>query len=51
MTESSFFLGIDAGGSRCKARLLDKNQNVLAEVESGPANARIGVAQLKVALV
>ncbi|WP_411816266.1 BadF/BadG/BcrA/BcrD ATPase family protein [Hyphococcus sp. DH-69] len=51
MTEASFFLGIDAGGSRCKARLVDPNGQILAEVESGPANARIGIERLKTALI
>ncbi len=51
MTEASFYLGIDAGGSRCKARLVNKDRQVLAEVESGPANARIGVARLTAILM
>ena len=51
MTEASFYLGIDAGGSRCKARLVNKEMQMLAEVESGPANARIGVDRLTAILV
>lgn len=49
MTEANLFLGIDAGGSRCKARLVDADANVLAEVEAGPANARIGIERLRAA--
>jgi glucosamine kinase len=51
MADSSLFLGIDAGGSRCKARLVDENFNILAQVESGPANAKIGVERLKAAWI
>lgn len=32
------FLGIDGGGSRCRARLRDARGNVLGEGEGGPAN-------------
>jgi glucosamine kinase len=35
---SSYFLGIDGGGSKCKARLEDANGKLLAEYISGPAN-------------
>ena len=51
MTTSSLFLGIDAGGSRCKARLVDHDYKVLSQVESGPANARIGVQRLRSAWI
>jgi glucosamine kinase len=34
-----FFLGIDGGGTKCKARLEDAQGNLLAEAISGPANA------------
>jgi glucosamine kinase len=36
--EYSYFLGIDGGGSKCKARLEDATGNLLAEHISGPAN-------------
>lgn len=40
MTNSTdFFLGIDGGGTKCKARLEDAQGNLLAEATSGPANA------------
>jgi glucosamine kinase len=34
-----FFLGIDGGGTKCKARLEDAQGNLLAEAIAGPANA------------
>ena len=40
MTNSEdYFLGIDGGGTKCKARLEDAQGNLLAEVIAGPANA------------
>ncbi len=37
------FLAIDAGGTSCKARLVDEHKNILSEHASGPANIRLGV--------
>jgi glucosamine kinase len=37
--QQQFFIGIDGGGTKCKARLEDANGKVLAEAISGPANA------------
>src|SRR5437660_1001313 len=37
------YLGIDGGGSRCRARIEDENGRLLAEASSGPATTRIGV--------
>ena len=37
-----FFLGIDGGGSGCRARLIDGTGTVLAQVASGPASLRLG---------
>lgn len=51
MAASSLFLGIDAGGSRCKARLVNQNSQILSEVESGPANAKIGIERLRKAWI
>lgn len=34
-----YFLGIDGGGTKCKARLEDAQGNLLAEAIAGPANA------------
>ena len=33
------YLGIDGGGTKCKARLEDAQGNLLAEAIAGPANA------------
>ena len=38
------FLGIDAGGTHCRARLVDGEGNVLGSGRSGPANLTLGVA-------
>ena len=45
--EPAFFLGIDAGGSRCRGRLCDAAGAVIGVSEAGPANARIGLERLK----
>lgn len=45
-----FFLGIDAGGSHCRARLVDAGGAVVGTGASGPANARIGVERLHAVL-
>lgn len=45
MTSSTdFFLGIDGGGTKCKARLEDANGNLLGEAIAGPANAARNLA-------
>ena len=40
--DASYFLGIDAGGSHCRARLVDGAGAVLGEGRAGPANFRLG---------
>ena len=42
----SFFLGIDVGGSNCRARLIDADGTVIGTGSGGTANARIGLAAL-----
>ncbi|MGB1237575.1 MAG: BadF/BadG/BcrA/BcrD ATPase family protein [Pseudomonadales bacterium] len=37
-----FFLGIDGGGTHCRARLCDSAGNVLANASAGSANAQLG---------
>src|SRR5262245_35753852 len=37
------YLGIDGGGSRCRARIEDESGRLLGEASSGPATTRIGV--------
>lgn len=46
-----YFLGIDAGGTRCKARLVTADGTVVGEAEIGPANARVGVEKLRSSLL
>lgn len=46
----SFFLGIDAGGSHCRARLVDATGAVLGTGAGGPANAAIGIDALRAVL-
>lgn len=42
---NSYFLGIDGGGSKCKAIIVDVNNKVLGEGVSGPANPLHGFEQ------
>src|SRR3954462_9740917 len=42
-TNSTTYLGIDGGGTRCRARIEDKNGWPLGESNAGPATTRIGV--------
>lgn len=39
------FIGVDGGGSKCKARLEDANGKLLAEAVAGPANPATDFAQ------
>jgi glucosamine kinase len=41
-----YFLGIDAGGSNCRARLVDRAGTVVGTGKTGPANTRIGIDAL-----
>lgn len=40
---SGLFLGIDAGGTSCRARLIDESGALFGEGAAGPASARLGV--------
>ena len=40
---STFLLGIDGGGTSCRARLCAQNGVVLGEGHAGPANVRLGL--------
>ena len=40
-----YYLGIDGGGSKCRARLVDYNNQILGQGLSGPANPVAGVEQ------
>lgn len=39
----NWYLGVDAGGTRCRARLVDENGVVRGAAEGGSANTRIGL--------
>jgi glucosamine kinase len=41
--KNTTYLGIDGGGSRCRARVEDRNGRLLGEGFSGPATTRIGI--------
>ncbi|MGK6321399.1 BadF/BadG/BcrA/BcrD ATPase family protein [Sphingomonas sp. DT-204] len=47
----AYFLGIDAGGSHCRSRLIDASGTILGTGETGPANARIGMERLQATLM
>ena len=49
MTE--LFLGVDAGGSRCRVRVVDAEGNVLGAAEGGPANTNMGIEPLHARLL
>ena len=42
-TERSLYIGVDGGGSACRARIEDDNGRVLGVGASGPATTRIGL--------
>ena len=43
MTQGALYLGVDGGGSRCRARIEDEFGTVLSEGGSGPATTRLGI--------
>lgn len=40
---TAYFIGVDGGGTRCRARLCDDAGRVLGEGGAGPANLRLGL--------
>jgi len=48
---ASYFIGIDAGGSHCRARLIDAAGNLLGTAGAGPTNTRIGLDRLHATLL
>lgn len=46
-----YYLGIDAGGSHCRSRLIDAAGAVIGTGTTGPANARIGLEALHATLL
>jgi glucosamine kinase len=45
-TKGTTYLGIDGGGTHCRARIEDESGRVLGEASSGPAATRIGVEKV-----
>ena len=45
-TKGTTYLGIDGGGTQCRARIEDESGRVLGEASSGPAATRIGVEKV-----
>jgi glucosamine kinase len=45
MAQTVLFLGVDGGGTSCRARLADAHGIVRAEASAGPANIRIGLKE------
>ena len=43
ITQGALYLGVDGGGSRCRARIADEYGTVVSEVGSGPATTRLGI--------
>lgn len=46
-----FFLGFDAGGSKCRSRLINAQGRQLGRGEGGPANTRLGVEAVRETLI
>ena len=46
MSVAEIFLGVDAGGSHCRARVTDADGRILGSAEGGPANTRMGLDPL-----
>jgi glucosamine kinase len=49
--EQQLFLGIDGGGSKCKAILMDQNNTILGTGISGPGNPVYGLELAKISIV
>lgn len=45
MSENALLLGVDGGGTRCRARICDFSGRVLGEGLAGPANIRFGLEE------
>lgn len=46
VNSEQMLLGIDGGGSTCRARLADASGKILSEAQGGAANLRLGVAHV-----
>lgn len=51
LMDAGYFLGIDAGGSQCRARLQDRAGALLGEGRAGAANFRIGAKAVAAAVM
>jgi glucosamine kinase len=51
MTAARLYLGVDGGGTRCRARIRDDSGRLLGEGEAGSANARRGARATMEAVV
>ncbi len=51
MAQQEYRLGIDGGGTGCRARLTDKRGKVLGEGSAGPANLTLGVNAARDAII
>lgn len=47
----TYYLGIDAGGSHCRSRLVDAAGRVIGTGETGPANTRVGIERVHATLM
>src|SRR5581483_8285331 len=47
----TYFIGIDGGGTHCRARIRDSAGRLLGEGKGGPANARLGAATAMASVV
>ncbi len=45
MNDKIYYIGIDGGGSNCRAIITDQHNNTLGQGCSGPANLQLGVEQ------
>ena len=45
MVRTALLLGIDGGGTACRARLADLNGDIRGEATAGPANIRFGIKE------
>jgi glucosamine kinase len=45
--EQTLYIGIDGGGTKCRARIITEDQRVLGTGVGGPANPFHGVQQTK----
>jgi glucosamine kinase len=51
MQRNTLFLGVDGGGTHCRARLADASGVILGEGMAGPANVRFGVDECFAAIL